>query len=59
MVKFDFNDILIEATVTSDISSRKDINPFYNGFLPLITAPMDTVISGKNCDNFFDNLYKD
>ena len=42
--KFDFNDILIQPAKVSTISSRKDINPFHNGFLPLITAPMDTVI---------------
>jgi hypothetical protein len=44
MNKFDFNDILIKPAMVSNIESRKDINPFYNGFLPLITAPMDTVI---------------
>jgi IMP dehydrogenase/GMP reductase len=53
--KFDFNDILIVPAVTSDINSRKDINPFYHGYLPLITAPMDTVISLKNKDVFSNN----
>lgn len=46
--KFDFNDILIQPAKVTYTSSRKDINPFYNGFLPLITAPMDTVINEKN-----------
>ena len=47
--KFDFNDILIKPATISSIGSRKDVNPFYNGiFLPLITAPMDTVINSKN-----------
>ena len=46
--KFDFNDILIQPAKVSSISSRKDINPFYDGFLPLITAPMDTVVNEKN-----------
>jgi len=46
--KFDFNDILIKPAKISSINSRKDINPFHNGFLPLITAPMDTVINSKN-----------
>lgn len=55
MIKFDFNDILIEPAITSDISSRKEINPFYSGFLPLFTAPMDTVISTLNVDLFLDN----
>jgi len=44
MNKFDFNDILIKPAKQSNIQSRKDINPFHNGFLPLITAPMDSVI---------------
>jgi len=48
MNKFDFNDILIKPAKISNINSRKDINPFHDGFLPLITAPMDTVISKDN-----------
>ena len=53
--KFDFNDILIKPSVTSTIDSRKTINPFYDGFLPLITAPMDTVIDANN-ERRFRNL---
>lgn len=52
--KFDFNDILIQPATTSKISSRKTINPFHDGFLPLITAPMDTVIDNKNEKKFTD-----
>ena len=48
--KFDFNDILIQPAKVSFINSRQDINPFHNGFLPLITAPMDTVINESNRD---------
>jgi GMP reductase len=50
--KFDFNDILIKPAAVSYIESRQDINPFYDGFLPLITAPMDTVIDNEN-ENLF------
>ena len=50
--KFDFNDILIQPAKVSSISSRKEINPFYDGFLPLITAPMDTVINDNNKELF-------
>jgi hypothetical protein len=46
--KFDFNDVLIKPATVSNIDSRQVINPFQNGFLPLITAPMDTVISEEN-----------
>jgi IMP dehydrogenase/GMP reductase len=50
--KFDFNDILLVPATISSIRSRKEINPFYNGFLPLITAPMDTVVDLNNKDLF-------
>lgn len=53
--KFDFNDILIRPSAVSTIRSRKEINPFHNGFLPLITAPMDTVVDLENKD-LFSNL---
>ena len=50
--KFDFNDILIKPSISSNIESRQDINPFLDGFLPLITAPMDTVISESNNETY-------
>jgi len=53
--KFDFNDILIVPATTSRISSRKNINPYHYGFLPLITAPMDTVIGPDNEMLFFNH----
>jgi len=53
--KFDFNDILIKQASLSKIISRKNINPFYNGLLPLFTAPMDTVINDDNKE-IFKNL---
>lgn len=49
-MKLDFNDILIVPASTSSISTRKDVNPFYNGHLPLIAAPMDTVIDKNNLE---------
>jgi len=53
--KFDFNDILIKPASVSNINSRKEITPYYDGFLPLITAPMDTVINQDN-EEIFHNL---
>jgi GMP reductase len=57
--KFDFNDILLVPEVYSDIESRyNDINPYVNVIrkdLPLLTAPMDTVVSKDNIKTFIDN----
>jgi IMP dehydrogenase/GMP reductase len=50
--KFDFNDILIKPAKVSRIETRKDINPFHQKCLPLITAPMDTVINQSNIKLF-------
>lgn len=60
-LKFDFNDILIEPAKTSDIISRSEINIKYGspkgsfGHLPLIAAPMDTVVSLDNLSHFMWN----
>ncbi len=55
-IKKDYNDFLIVPSIFSEIKSRKEIFSYYkhnNGFhLPLITAPMDTVVDGSN-DRFF------
>jgi len=55
-VLFDFDDILIEPASFSSISSRKSLSvKDENGYLPLFTAPMDTVISPENA-HFFKNV---
>lgn len=53
--KFDWNDITIVPATLSEISSRKEINPFVNGKLPIFTAPMDMVVSKSNISNFEEN----
>lgn len=55
--KFDFNDILIEPEILSDINSRSEINPFdkYQA-LPIFVSPMDTVVDMGNVSKYLDNM---
>jgi IMP dehydrogenase/GMP reductase len=59
--KFDFNDILIEPAIQTDIITRSEINVKYGaptgsfGHLPLIAAPMDTVVSVNTLHFYMHN----
>jgi len=54
-MKFDWNDISIIPESLSSISSRKEVNPTWDGKLPLFTAPMDKVIDETNTNYFEEN----
>jgi GMP reductase len=54
-MKFDWNDVSIVPETLSTIASRKEIDPYYNGKLPLFTAPMDKVIDDTNLNDFVSN----
>ena len=60
---YDFDDLLIEPVSITPIRSRSEVTPYYLNFieqgvyehnLPLMTAPMDTVISDENKHYFKD-----
>jgi len=59
--KFDFDDLLIEPEIQTNIITRSEINHKYGAFkgpfghLPIIAAPMDTVVSLKNYNKFTSN----
>lgn len=47
---------MIKQTAFSDVNSRSECNVYLNnGFLPLITAPMNSVIDENNYQVFLDN----
>ncbi len=56
-MKLDFNDITITPEIVTTINKRSiETNPHYsNGFLPLFTAPMDTVVNTNNSYHFLQN----
>ena len=55
-MKVDFDDLLIKPIAITNINSRSEVNPFdENGMLPIITAPMDTVVGSENANLFHDN----
>ena len=58
-LKFDLDDILIQPEIVTTINSRSEVNPYYDfegrKMLPLITAPMDTVINKDNVHHYIQN----
>lgn len=59
-LKFDLDDISIVPKIISEIESRTlECNPLYDdGFLPIFTAPMSSVINEENIDFFTKNKIK-
>jgi hypothetical protein len=54
--KIDFDDVVIVPDVLTDIRSRKSVDPYdSNGYLPLFTAPMSSVVNSNNAHVFVAN----
>jgi GMP reductase len=53
-ILFDFNDVLLMPSKTSSINSRSEVDARDGLFLPIIAAPMDTVVSEGNYRKFLD-----
>lgn len=55
-VKYGYDDLTIVPNVFTSITSRKEIVPTYSdGFYPIFTAPMASVVDVSNYDTFEEN----
>ena len=55
-IGYGYDDVTIVPETISNIDSRNECNTFYeDGFLPIFTAPMASVVSDKNYQIFKDN----
>lgn len=58
-LKFDLDDVVIVPSESSEINSRNECDPYtnLNGIktLPIIAAPMDTVVSSENYNKYIQN----
>lgn len=54
-IGYSYNDLTVIPAITTSIKSRKEVDPFCNGNLPLFTAPMSAVINGENWVNYENN----
>ena len=58
-IKYCYVDVAIIPTVTSCVEHRKQCKPYdENGFLPIFTAPMSSVINSENFELFEKNSIK-
>jgi len=53
-ILYTLNDIAVTPAIISDISSRKECNPFYENTssLPLFVSPMNNIVDDNNIDVF-------
>lgn len=54
-IGYSYNDVTIVPSEVSEVSSRSECNPFYiDNDLPIFAAPMSSVISEENYQDFID-----
>ena len=54
-IGYSYNDVTIIPSEVSEVSSRSECNPFYiDNDLPIFAAPMSSVISEENYQDFID-----
>ena len=54
--KYSYNDVMIVPAKLSSIEHRAECDPFHkDGYLPIFTAPMSTVVNEENYKLFEDN----
>lgn len=53
-IKLDYDDVMIEPEIVSEIRSRSECDYKVDGMCPIWAAPMDTVISENNWRDFVD-----
>lgn len=52
-IKLNYDDITVIPEIVTDISSRKQCNPYdEDGYLPIFAAPMSSVVSIENAHDF-------
>jgi len=55
-MKFDFDDITIIPSIITSINSRSEVDPYDDiNYLPIMTSPMDTVVSEDNYITYLNN----
>lgn len=55
-IKYCYNDVMIVPNKISTIEHREECDPFHkDGYLPIFTAPMSTVVNLENFDLFENN----
>lgn len=55
-IKYSLNDVAIQPVEVSHISHRYECDPYYEDeMLPLMTAPMSSVVNDKNYKQFLEN----